>query len=214
MPVMALPPNATGGSPGRTYRYAQAPPLLPFGFGLAYTSFAYDAPVVEAASPAGQALRVGTAQELGGSRAPPQLRGPHASAPPLVPPCAGLNVTVTLRNTGAVASGEVVQLYLNLSASAAAGLPAGWVSPRWWLAEFDRVSVGAGGSVGLAFTLPPRALAVVNGSAAATFGQDFAITGADDAQAVLSGAAFGLGRDYAAEAAALGAGAIGWDDSE
>lgn len=31
MPDMALPPNATAGSPGRTYRYAQAPPLLPFG---------------------------------------------------------------------------------------------------------------------------------------------------------------------------------------
>ena len=51
----------------------------------------------------------------------------------------------------------------------------------------------------------------MNGSAAATFGQDFSVS-AEAAPAVLSGAAFGLTRDFASEAAAAGAGAIGWDD--
>ena len=130
---------------------------------------------------------------------------------------------------------EALQVYLNLSAASVAALPAGWVVPRWWLAEFvrglqrqsrpslpsalaplparsqDRVELAPGGSAALTFTLPPRALAVVNGSAAATFGQNFSVP-ADAVQSVLSGTAFGLARDFTAEAAAAGAGAIGWDD--
>ena len=51
------------------------------------------------------------------------------------------------------------------------------------------------------FLLPPRALAVVNASAAETFGVDFTAAAGPD-----------LGRDWAKEAADAGAGAIGWDD--
>jgi beta-glucosidase len=37
-----LPPYADYGMQGRTYRYMKAEPLLPFGFGLSYTTFRYD----------------------------------------------------------------------------------------------------------------------------------------------------------------------------
>lgn len=32
-------PNATTGSPGRTYRFYTGEPLWPFGFGLSFTQF-------------------------------------------------------------------------------------------------------------------------------------------------------------------------------
>jgi beta-glucosidase len=37
-----LPPYADYGMEGRTYRYMKQEPLLPFGFGLSYTTFRYD----------------------------------------------------------------------------------------------------------------------------------------------------------------------------
>ena len=59
---------------GRTYRYLKAKPLYPFGYGLSYTSFAYDG------------LAVAENDE-------------------------GATVTVTVKNTGACAGREVVQVY-------------------------------------------------------------------------------------------------------
>eukprot|EP01120_Amphizonella_sp_Union-15-10_P013666 TRINITY_DN6394_c0_g1_i2.p1 TRINITY_DN6394_c0_g1~~TRINITY_DN6394_c0_g1_i2.p1 ORF type:complete len:328 (-),score=80.86 TRINITY_DN6394_c0_g1_i2:13-996(-) len=38
---MNMRPNATTGSPGRTYRFYTGTPVYPFGFGLSYTTFSY-----------------------------------------------------------------------------------------------------------------------------------------------------------------------------
>jgi len=42
-----LPPYDDYAMKGRTYRYMTEQPLYPFGFGLSYTSFAFDAPVLD-----------------------------------------------------------------------------------------------------------------------------------------------------------------------
>lgn len=170
---MGLVPNSTTGSPGRTYRHSAAKPLLPFGHGLTYTSWAYA----------------------------------NAAVDPPPGPCDGASVSVTLRNTGNVDSSEVVQLYVSFDASARAP-EAPYPAPQLALAGFERVFVAAGGEASVAFTLPPRSYARVNGTAVQSFGQDFAAGGPD----VASGAAFGLDIDHTAAAAAAGKGAIGWDD--
>lgn len=42
---------------GRTYRYFEGDPLYPFGYGLSYTTFKYDALEHTAFVPAGQPLK-------------------------------------------------------------------------------------------------------------------------------------------------------------
>lgn len=168
---MGMRPNATSGGQGRTYRFAQPPPLYPFGHGLSYTSWAATDLVL-----------------------PPS---------PLAP-CAGVPLAFTLTNTGGVASGQVVQVYVSWGAGG--GAAGGYAPPTRSLAEFERVYVSSGGSVRVSLTLPPRAFALVNASAAETFGGDFALSDPGAQEEVRSGRAFGLGVDYSA------GGAIGWDD--
>jgi hypothetical protein len=98
----------------------------------------------------------------------------------------------------------VPQVYVNFTT-------APYSAPQLALVEFDRVFVAAKGSVQLSFTLPPRAYAIVNASAAATFGQNMAVP-PEQVSRYASGAAFGLGRDFSAEAAKAGVGPIGWED--
>ena len=161
---MHVLPNASSGSPGRTYRYSTARPLLPFGHGLGYSKFAFSAATV---LPSGLIA------------------------------CGGARVSVTVSNTGSVDSSEVVQLYLTFDA--AARVPdAAYPAPQVALAGFERVFVAAGGQLEVTLALAPQSYARVNGTAAASFGQDFSSSSAD----------FGLGVDYAETSAK----AIGWDD--
>ena len=106
---------------GRTYRYLAEKPLYGFGFGLSYTSFAYD-----------------------------NLKIAPASAR------AGDPVTVEgdVKNTGAMAGDEVVELYLKQ--------PSVFETPLRVLAGFKRVHLGPGESVHVSLTIDPRSLGQVD----------------------------------------------------
>ena len=103
-----------------TSKYLDLPigPLLPFGFGLSYTTFA-----LSGLSVSTSAMSVRTLQ-----------RG------------ATVTVTATVRNTGSVPGDEVVQLYVH-------DLVASIVQPVRKLRGFRRVSLAAGASTTLTFTL-------------------------------------------------------------
>ncbi|MGA2185974.1 MAG: glycoside hydrolase family 3 C-terminal domain-containing protein [Bryobacteraceae bacterium] len=116
-----IPPFEEYSMRGRTYRYFADKPLYGFGFGLSYTSFAYNnlriAPV-----------RVG----------------------------AGDSVTVEgdVKNTGAMAGDEVVELYLTQ--------PEVFETPLRVLAGFKRVHLSPGESAHVSLTIDPRSLGQVD----------------------------------------------------
>jgi beta-glucosidase len=116
-----LPPYVSYDMKGRTYRYFKGEPLFPFGYGLSYTQFAYDAPQLSTATlQAGQPLRV----------------------------------TTTVRNTGARAGDEVVQVYLQYPPRAQ--------SPLRSLVGFQRVTLQPGETRAVQFELTPRQLSDVD----------------------------------------------------
>ena len=116
-----VPPFQEYSMRGRTYRYLAEKPLYGFGFGLSYTSFAYD-----------------------------NLKIAPASAR------AGDPVTVEgdVKNTGAMAGDEVVELYLKQ--------PSVFETPLRVLAGFKRVHLGPGESVHVSLTIDPRSLGQVD----------------------------------------------------
>jgi beta-glucosidase len=105
----------------RTYRYFDGEPLYPFGFGLSYTTFAYDKAHVDRA----------------------KISGKEPVA-----------ISVEVKNTGTMASDEVVQLYLTHPGVAGAPLRA--------LKGFQRVSIAAGKTKTVTFVLRERELSVVD----------------------------------------------------
>ncbi len=117
-----LPPYENYSMKGRTYRYMQADPLYPFGFGLSYTKFAYSD------------LQVSARQ---------------------VRPGETINATVRLTNKGKMAADEVVQLYLTHENS-------GESAPLFALKGFQRVSLAAGASIRVQFTLTPEQLSLID----------------------------------------------------
>ena len=120
--VADLPPFDDYRMQGRTYRYATAEPLYPFGFGLSYTRFTYSSLALSA---------------------------------PVIPAGQPLTARLTLTNTGALPAEEVAQCYLSdLEASAPV--------PRHKLVAFQRVALGPGESRGLAFTLTPDMMSLVD----------------------------------------------------
>ena len=115
-----LPPFTDYSMANRTYRYMHAEPAIPFGFGLSYTTFRYDAITLDR-------------QEV------------QAGQP--------LTVRVEVRNTGALAGEEVLQLYLTHHGAPVA-------VPRFALKAFRRVHLQAGASTSMEFVLPPEAMAL------------------------------------------------------
>ena len=110
---------------GATYLYSKQKPLYAFGYGLSYTTFAYE----------GLALSAST-----------------------VAPDGAVDVTVKVKNTGARASDEVVQMYVKHLSSAVE-------RPLEELKGFARVHLAAGEEKSVTLKLPARELAYWDESA-------------------------------------------------
>jgi len=104
---------------GRTYMYAREKPLYAFGYGLSYTTFAYES------------LRLNT---------------------PSIEADGKVGVIVKVKNTGARASDEVVQVYVQHLGSAVE-------RPQLELKGFERVHIDPGEEKDVAFELKPHDLA-------------------------------------------------------
>ncbi len=104
---------------GITYRFYEKDVKYPFGYGLTYTTFSYSS------------LKVTT-----------------TTAVALSDTCATFEATFNLKNTGAVDSEEVVQLYIK---QPNASVPV----PKVRLAAFDRVFVKAGQTIAVTLQISP-----------------------------------------------------------
>ncbi|MBQ4048134.1 MAG: glycoside hydrolase family 3 C-terminal domain-containing protein [Clostridia bacterium] len=103
---------------GRTYRYMTAKPLYPFGYGLSYTTFAYE--------------NAAAARNADGAV-----------------------VTVTIKNTGAVAGREVAQVYAAMKDSR-------YATPIFQLCGFASVELDAGEEKTVDICVPGYWLKAVN----------------------------------------------------
>jgi hypothetical protein len=139
----AWPP---GTNPGRTYRFFTGTPVLPFGFGLSYTTWVYT-PLPDPAPPAGAAAAAAAgatrAVSLAGVEAAARA---HAATGVIGHIPAGLQATaaqfwVNVTNTGAVDSDDVVLGFLTPPGAGANGVP------LQELFGFERVFVPAGQTV-------------------------------------------------------------------
>ena len=104
----------------------QNTPLYPFGFGLTYTSFEYSAPQVNVQQASVQELNAGRAQ---------------------------IRVSAEVKNTGARAGEEVVQLYIGLRGTSVA-------RPVRELKNFRRIALSPGESQRVEFTIGRDELAI------------------------------------------------------
>ena len=125
--VSQLPAFTDYSMTGRTYRYFRGEVLYPFGYGLSYTSFGYTA---------------------AGVSAPSVKAGDTVTAP--------VTAKVTVTNTGARDSDEVVEMYVKKPGDSANPV----------LAGFQRVSLKAGESRVVQLPLDARALSQVDASGA------------------------------------------------
>ena len=120
-------PPTNGGEKYRSrYVDEQNLPLYPFGFGLTYTSFEYSAPQTSVQQIGVEDLNTGRAQ---------------------------LRVTAEVKNSGARAGEEVVQLYIGLRGTSVA-------RPVRELKGFQRVALGPGESRRVEFTIGRDELAI------------------------------------------------------
>ena len=139
----AWPP---GTNPGRTYRFYTGTPVLPFGFGLSYTTWMYT-PLPDPAPPALAQLQAAAALAAA---------GPLGSVPPALKAEAA-QFWVNVTNTGTVDSDEVVLGFLVPPGAGVNGVP------LQELFGFERVHVPAGqtvtvylGAQGVRFTQADR----------------------------------------------------------
>ena len=136
----AWPP---GTNPGRTYRFYTGTPVLPFGFGLSFTTWTYT-PLPDPHPPAGVAGGAAARRvDLAPVRAAADA---HALAGPVGHIPAGLQATaaafwVNVTNTGAVDSDDVVLGFLVPPGAGTGGVP------LQELFGFERVHVPAGQTV-------------------------------------------------------------------
>lgn len=123
---LTRPPTNSGEKYRSRYIDEQNFPLYPFGFGLTYTSFEYTAPQSSVQQMSVEELNTGRAQ---------------------------LRVTAEVKNTGARAGEELVQLYIGLGGTSVA-------RPVRELKGFQRVALGPGESRRVEFTIGRDELAI------------------------------------------------------
>jgi beta-glucosidase-like glycosyl hydrolase len=153
-PTTSAWPCAIGGTgacatPGRTYKFYTGTPVLPFGWGLGYTTFQYAAlsgPPAAPLAPTAAFLAAHTVPTYGAAFAP--LRGAPTVA----------NFTLTVRNTGARDSDEVVLGFLRPPRGGSGGIP------NVFLFAFERVRIAAGGEAQVQLRVSARDLSQVTAS--------------------------------------------------
>ena len=150
LPVYYNQPFPGGGN------YVDSPgaPLYPFGYGLSYTSFAYqgvrvlldgqEVRVSDVPAPRGRGFGGPRQQGMPGRVTPVEPRDTVSFASP----DSKMDVEVTLTNTGTLDGDEVIELYLT-------DMLASTVRPRQQLRAFRRVHVKAGETVRVNLTLTP-----------------------------------------------------------
>ena len=123
---LTRPPANSGEKFKSRFIDEQNTPLYPFGFGLTYTSFEYSAPQVNVQQASVQELNAGRAQ---------------------------VRVIAEVKNTGARAGEEVVQLYIGLRGTSVA-------RPVRELKNFRRIALSPGESQRVEFTIGRDELAI------------------------------------------------------
>lgn len=137
----------------RDYMDMESAPLYPFGYGLTYTKFDYSNMTIEkladpsdAAAPANKPQ---VAEVNGQTEAMESSTGLLMAASP-----AFAKVKVTVKNTGTRDGSEVVQLYIHDRA-------ASYAQPALQLRAFEKVSLKAGESRTVEFTLGFDELSII-----------------------------------------------------
>ena len=156
-----------GTNPGRTYRFYNGSAVVPFGFGLSYTRFAY---AVASAPPTMSLARV--RQLLQPRQETPEEGAPaadddatdaaavrprplEAAFPPLADDVPAFALVVNVTNTGEVDADDVVLGFIAPPGAGTGGLP------RKTLFDFQRVHVRAGQTVSVRLYPPLSAFAPV-----------------------------------------------------
>lgn len=130
-----LPPFRDYSMRGRTYRYAKARPIYPFGYGLSYTNFAYGA---------------ATASE---NQLP--VLGPRTDGHAAAREGTAITVTVEVTNSGRITGDEVVQVYWR-------AVQAPFACPEATLVGFRRSRIAAGKTKRVAIEIPTERLTLVD----------------------------------------------------
>ena len=150
---MRIAPTSASGDRGRTYRYARAAPLFPFGWGLSYTTVVFSALHMRVGSGSSGGVGGGGWTNDAGARSSPILTALRSEA--------GLALTVSLYNAGARDGDEVVQLYATPLPLASDETERLYALPDRQLVDFSRIRLAAGESTDVVFTLSADALAAV-----------------------------------------------------
>jgi beta-glucosidase len=132
--VDQIPPFDDYNMKGRTYRYFTREPLYPFGYGLSYTSFEYsNLKISSYTKPESSVINFD----------PAKVRAEET-----------VLIGVDVKNTGSMASDEVVEIYFSHPSANGAPLRA--------LAGFKRVHLEAGETQKVQITIPNRNLSFVD----------------------------------------------------
>lgn len=145
-PIVPSPNCTLGTNPGRTYRFYNGTAVIPFGFGLSYTSWRYTV----AQAPARPLSLAPLRRLLRASRAETGTEFPPLAAVP-----AAAEYVLNVTNTGARDADDVVLAFLSPPGAGEGG------RPLRSLFGFERVHVKAGQTVSVWLYPPLTALATV-----------------------------------------------------